>query len=68
MKNLLNLGKPLTKEAQKSILGGTYPATVCKATCNDGSIVTVASCSVQGCGEDSGGAKSCSCGHAGPLG
>lgn len=30
MKNLLNLGKPLTKEAQKSILGGTYPATVCK--------------------------------------
>tara|TARA_R100000278_G_scaffold122044_1_gene107297 strand:+ start:277 stop:441 length:165 start_codon:yes stop_codon:yes gene_type:complete len=28
MKNVLNLGTPLTKEAQKSVMGGTYQPPV----------------------------------------
>ena len=37
MKNLLKLGTPLTKEAQKSVLGGYIQADTCKTNSDCGS-------------------------------
>jgi hypothetical protein len=47
LKNILNLEGvfALTKKEQKRINGS---GTTCKATCNDGSLVTVSSCSDAG--------------------
>ncbi|GAA3779181.1 hypothetical protein GCM10022271_09300 [Corallibacter vietnamensis] len=74
LKNILNLEgvKVLSNKQKKSIFGGKEEggATVCKATCNDGSIVTVASCNpipTGSCGGTAKGSRSCSCGHPGPF-
>ena len=41
MKNVLNLGTPLTKEAQKAVLGAYIQADTCKtnADCGSGACV-----------------------------
>ena len=77
LKNILNLEgvTVLSKTQEKNIFGGLREggggASVCKAVCNDTSIVTVSSCSASdaalGCSGTANGAKSCSCGHKGPL-
>jgi hypothetical protein len=68
LKNILNLEGvfALTKEEQKRINGS---GTTCKATCNDGSIVTVSSCSDAGiaCSGTANGSSGCSCNYPSPF-
>ncbi|WP_420571730.1 hypothetical protein [Kordia sp.] len=61
----------LTKSKQKNILGGKVHSgggDTCKATCNDGSLITVYGCSAkdEAC-KTHGGAKSCKCDYPGPF-
>lgn len=75
LKNILNLDgiTVLSKNQQKSISGGTRGLSdndgdTCKATCKDGSLVTVSGCSDAGIGcSTSGGSQSCKCDYPGPF-
>ena len=80
MKNLKNIGKALSREELKNISGGiisnfeSYTSIdyvsgdICKAICNDGSIVNVSGCSDASyvCSNRKG-VKSCDCGYKSPL-
>lgn len=62
----------LSRVEKKNILGGKAidggTGSVCKATCNDGSLVTVSACSDAGIGcSTSGGSSSCKCDYPSPL-
>jgi len=82
LKNILNLNglTVLSKDQQKNINGGglgfenPHPGgggndgDSCKATCKDGSLVSVSGCSdaALACGS-SGGSSSCKCDYPGPF-
>lgn len=71
LKNILTLEGVtlLSKEEQRSIDGGKrVPGETCKATCNDGTLVTVATCdnAAVACSTSTGSA-SCKCDYPSPF-